>query len=169
MLIELDKLSDTPVPIKEVFGEIDLEDASARLLGDAALNATARRVGEITDISGRIACFAELDCSRCLVPVEREFDFEFHAAYKVSDEGTGENEIKLTERDLDVAFCPDGNVDAAELTREQILLALPERIYCREDCQGLCPKCGINKNLERCDCIEKDIDPRWSALAKFKK
>jgi len=52
--------------------------------------------------------------------------------------------------------------------REQILLALPSRRLCREECKGLCPTCGADLNAGRCDCEQREVDPRWSALAELK-
>jgi uncharacterized protein len=48
--------------------------------------------------------------------------------------------------------------------REQVLLAVPLKVICREDCKGLCPHCGANQNLERCSCSEPLEYPRWTAL-----
>jgi uncharacterized protein len=48
--------------------------------------------------------------------------------------------------------------------REQVLLAVPLRAICREDCKGLCPQCGANLNEKRCSCAEPVEDPRWSGL-----
>jgi uncharacterized protein len=43
-------------------------------------------------------------------------------------------------------------------------LNLPEQVFCREDCRGLCAKCGANRNATDCGCEEKEIDPRWAGL-----
>ena len=45
------------------------------------------------------------------------------------------------------------------------MLELPTKVLCKEDCKGLCPKCGKDLNLGSCDCKTKDIDPRWQALS----
>jgi len=60
-------------------------------------------------------------------------------------------------------------VDLDELVREQILLALPSRRLCREECKGLCPTCGADLNAGRCACEQREVDPRWSALADLDK
>ena len=54
-----------------------------------------------------------------------------------------------------------------DVAKEQVLLSLPMRAVCREDCKGLCPHCGINRNRETCDCQAAKVDPRWEALKKF--
>ena len=55
-------------------------------------------------------------------------------------------------------------IDLAEIAREQILLELPQQFFCKDDCRGLCEKCGRNLNLKDCDCEDDEIDPRWAAL-----
>ncbi len=59
------------------------------------------------------------------------------------------------------------HVDLDDLVREQILLALPTRQLCRDDCKGLCPTCGANLNQTTCDCSAEEIDPRFAALAQL--
>jgi uncharacterized protein len=51
-----------------------------------------------------------------------------------------------------------------DVLREQVLLAVPLKAICREDCKGLCPQCGKNLNLETCSCDNAITDPRWGAL-----
>jgi uncharacterized protein len=57
-----------------------------------------------------------------------------------------------------------GSIDLSEVIREQMILAIPEVVLCKEDCEGLCDKCGKNLNLLNCKCKEDEIDPRWAAL-----
>jgi uncharacterized protein len=55
-------------------------------------------------------------------------------------------------------------VEPVEL-REQVLLSLPARTLCQQDCKGLCPRCGENRNQTECSCEQGPSDPRWEALA----
>jgi uncharacterized metal-binding protein YceD (DUF177 family) len=55
-------------------------------------------------------------------------------------------------------------LDLEGFLREEILLRIPRWVECRKDCAGLCPRCGINRNEETCECSEKEADPRWDAL-----
>jgi uncharacterized protein len=56
-----------------------------------------------------------------------------------------------------------------DVLREQVLLAVPLRSLCREDCKGLCPCCGKNLNIDTCSCAAQVPDPRWAALEDIKK
>jgi uncharacterized protein len=60
-----------------------------------------------------------------------------------------------------------GNIDLSELARETFFLNVPMAHLCREDCKGLCPKCGADRNETDCGCILKEKDPRWKALEGF--
>jgi uncharacterized protein len=52
--------------------------------------------------------------------------------------------------------------------REQVLLSVPLKVVCREDCKGLCPSCGKNRNTDPCSCARPFADPRWSALKEIR-
>jgi uncharacterized protein len=57
-----------------------------------------------------------------------------------------------------------GVVDLRESLRECTVLAIPQSLVCRETCRGLCNSCGIDLNLEVCDCTSEAYDPRWDGL-----
>src|SRR5215213_1252628 len=78
-------------------------------------------------------------------------------------------EVELQAEDLILSAYEGDAVDLDELVREQILLALPSRHLCREDCKGLCQRCGANLNNGPCSCEQGEVDPRWAALADLKK
>ena len=63
----------------------------------------------------------------------------------------------------------EGDVlDLKEVFAEQLLLEMPDRFVCADDCMGLCVECGRKKDHAECDCGEDDIDPRWAALKNLK-
>src|SRR5947199_407510 len=84
-------------------------------------------------------------------------------------------ELELHPVDFHEEF-PPGAIDLGEdvrqleglmledVLREQVLLSVPLKALCREDCKGLCPTCGKNRNTEPCSCPPALGDPRWSAL-----
>ncbi len=81
---------------------------------------------------------------------------------------TGQLEIQVQERfgdDADEDFYPivDDTIDLAPLVRDAIVLELPMAPLCREDCAGLCPQCGANRNEGDCACVAP-VDPRWANL-----
>jgi uncharacterized protein len=60
-------------------------------------------------------------------------------------------------------------MELADSLREQVLLAAPVKVVCRENCKGICAQCGKNLNEGACDCAPAVADPRWHALRDLKK
>lgn len=147
---------------------IDLDADDATLKSAVELKGKLTKSIVETTVAGEIKTVVEIECTRCLQPVESVLQIPFKSAFVTAENYTAAKEAELQKSDLDVTVYEGDRIDLNELAREQILLALPEQIFCREDCQGLCEKCGANKNLIDCKCIEKEIDPRWAALKNLK-
>ncbi len=96
-------------------------------------------------------------CGRCLAPVKESFSIAIDFAILTSP-AESEEEALLAEGQ---------KIDIRSLAEETVYLNLPLRLLCREDCKGLCPKCGINLNTDSCECDRKEIDPRLAGLADF--
>ena len=146
--------------------ELDLGTDDFRLLSDAkAIGEVSKHIAQ-SDVAGTITADTEFDCTRCLTPVKQDFKVAFDVSYttEIPDSATAELEVG----DLDTDVLADESLSLKEVVREQILLNLPEQVFCMEDCKGLCQKCGANRNLINCSCEEKEIDPRWSALKNLK-
>ena len=147
---------------------IDLESETEVIESAARVKGVLKKGSGQTDVSGTIAVRVAVECNRCLTEVEQELEFPFEAAFVEPENYTAAREAELHQADLDVSVLETSELDLAELAREQILLNLPEKVQCTEDCQGLCAQCGANRNLIDCNCEEKEIDPRWSALKNLK-
>jgi uncharacterized protein len=80
---------------------------------------------------------------------------------------TAEDGAEVAEGDLDLFPFDGDKIDLEPLMREQFVLAIPYAPLCKEDCKGLCPQCGIDRNTASCTC-EKPIDPRLAALKGLK-
>jgi uncharacterized protein len=109
-----------------------------------------------------------LSCNRCLKPiVERaEPDVELMIQVESGPEKGGEH--ALHEQDLGILYLQDELLETDPILIEQLQLNVPMKPLCREDCQGLCPVCGADKNDGACSCVESSPDPRWAALAALK-
>jgi uncharacterized protein len=88
--------------------------------------------------------------------------------YLPESQSSGEGEREVAEEDLDTSFYRDDQIDLNEVLREQFYLALPMKPLCREDCEGLCPKCGTNLNTGTCTCATQWEDPRLAPLRNLK-
>ncbi|MDQ3181629.1 MAG: DUF177 domain-containing protein [Acidobacteriota bacterium] len=149
-------------------GEIDLEGDAGRLKNEVRAQGKLKKGIAQTDIEGKIFADVELECNRCLQPTKSSLKIPFKAVFVTPENYTQEKEAEINAEDLEVSIFEGDKIDLGELVREQILLNLPTQRFCRENCQGLCQRCGANRNLIDCKCEEKEIDPRWSALKNFK-
>jgi DUF177 domain-containing protein len=109
--------------------------------------------------SGRMTGEVTAECRRCLSPARAEVDEELHLLFAdATDEESDESDVYMLEPRATT-------VDLRAALREQWLLAVPGFALCREDCKGLCPRCGADLNLGPCECTPQ-IDPRWAALRR---
>lgn len=170
MIVDLLQIEPLPYQFSDELqpDAIGLDEEAARLISPVKVNGTISKADVRYLVEGSLDFQMELDCTRCLETVDTDQTLKFKASY-VSPEDYGNSaDTELTDDDLEVSIVENSKIDLTELVREQVLLNLPTRFLCKEDCQGLCPKCGKNKNKEGCSCEEKEIDPRWEALKKLK-
>jgi uncharacterized protein len=121
---------------------------------------------QIADIRLRAAYKGdfELQCARCVEPVATPLAGNFDLIFRpqAADAESGERAITLDE--TEIGYYEESGLVLEDVVREQVLLSLPTRTLCSEDCKGLCPRCGQNLNLGTCNCAPIS-DPRWNALA----
>lgn len=123
--------------------------------------------GTVKDMAGYITLTLEADvpystvCSRCLAPIQTNKIILLDKT--VVTEQTG---IQNEDND-DYIISKDGFIDADDTLIEQILLELPLKHLCKDDCKGLCPKCGADLNITQCGCETKEPDPRFDVLRKL--
>ncbi|HUS43128.1 MAG TPA: YceD family protein [Ilumatobacteraceae bacterium] len=132
-----------------------LDAEHERLVGDihVELRLTARNDG--IDVDGTVSVDWATVCRRCLVGVSG-------TALGVVDEL-----YQIEPLDPDAYLIEDGQLDLAPLVRETALLELETERVCREDCAGLCPVCGVDRNSAECSCDSSVRDNRWAALEGF--
>lgn len=107
---------------------------------------------------------AELNCDRCARNFKREFQNSFVITYII------QNNPAVSE-DLNVYYIsPETDkVNLKDDVREYVLLAVPMKNLCDEECKGLCPRCGKNLNEEACECTSDEVNPVWAELLKLRK
>ena len=84
--------------------------------------------------------------------------------YRPQGADAGRDELSVTDAEAEIGYYQGEGILLEDVLREQVLLALPLKSTCREDCKGLCPQCGKNLNQEPCSCSEPAEDPRWAVL-----
>ena len=124
---------------------------------------------ERLDIVGQIQARGPFTCVRCLtrfeMVVERHITHILVRNLDVAD--SSEEEIELNRSDLDRSELRGDSVKLADVLREELLLAMPMKAVCRDECEGICSGCGVELNNESCIC-KPQIDERWAALAALK-
>jgi uncharacterized protein len=125
------------------------------------------RHGEGVMASGAFSTVVGLSCSRCLIPFVLPVHDEFHVFFVPPPSFKEDEEVELGLEELDVEFLVEDRIDVDHLVKENILLNLPVQPLCREDCRGLCQRCGANLNEGSCSCAEEEIDPRLELLKRL--
>jgi uncharacterized protein len=142
--------------------------------GDFQIAEPVRLTADVTKdeqkvrLVGRAQTTLTLECSRCLEPFAVPIDARFDLMFLPAATNIGDNDEEVHDDDLGVAYYQEDVIDLGQVLREQLYLSLPMKPLCREDCRGLCPVCGINRNRETCQCQAEWVDPRMEALRKLR-
>ncbi|MCL6457120.1 MAG: DUF177 domain-containing protein [Gorillibacterium sp.] len=141
---------------------MDLSD----LLGDrvdlvafGTLEADLQVVSElgIVEVVGFLTLPVTLLCSRCLNQVQQTLTIRFRERFtKVATEDNDDSDLHIVKEDP---------VDLKPFVEEAVWMALPYIPLCSEDCKGICPDCGVNRNEQDCSCKQEKLDPRLAGLA----
>ncbi len=113
-------------------------------------------------VTGTARVQLEGECSRCLDPVEDDLEVELQELYAYDDEHD-----MPEEEDEDVSRLDGDLLDLEPLVRDAVVLSLPFRPLCRDDCPGLCAECGAHLADDPEHHHGERIDPRWAALAQL--
>jgi uncharacterized protein len=108
----------------------------------------------------------ELLCARCVEPVPTPLSGSFDLIFRPQSVDADPGERAITPDETEIGYYDESGLSLEDVVREQVLLSLPSRTLCKEDCKGLCPRCGQNLNLAPCNCdTSEEKAARWNALA----
>jgi uncharacterized protein len=175
MRISVDELEREPVDFSvalapEAIGYGD----EATQIGDLAAEGRAEVLHEhrgpkeiVSDIrlKGSFSGLFEVPCARCVEPVEQRLAGDFDLLFRPSSVDATGSEHAISTPETEIGYYDNGGLALEDVLREQVLLSLPARTLCQQDCKGLCPRCGENRNQTECSCEQGPSDPRWEALA----
>ena len=144
---------------------LDLEGSDLRCTSVIQADLTLTKNEPIYSIKGSLSGSVRLLCARCLTEFEIELSAPLerivHRKDKLALAGGASDEITF--------IAPEAiSVDLSDEVREALLLALPIKPLCSEDCLGLCPSCGKNLNEGECTCLQEHTDARWNKLLALK-
>ena len=122
---------------------------------EGELQITRLASGLLFDLHFRAPTFGP--CQRCLGEARIDVEVESRE-YQADAPELG------AEDDMTTPYLTGELLDLDRWAHDALLLAMPLRVLCREDCAGLCPTCGTDLNSGTCDCVVETVDDRWSAL-----
>lgn len=99
-----------------------------------------------------------MPCDRCLTNVKKDFDIDISKRIDMS------RPFEDTEDIDEFSYIEDGNLNVDKLVYNEILVNLPMKVLCSENCKGICNRCGANLNSQTCDCDRTELDPRMSKI-----
>ncbi len=140
---------EAPLPGLAVTGSAVPDDAPV------AIDVLLERVPEGIVVRGVVRAPWDGPCSRCLRPVTGVVESQLQELFETEPL---EGETYPLAHD---------HVDLALPMRDAVLLELPIAPLCRDDCAGLCPVCGRDRNDDPCSCEQTTPDPRWAALSQL--
>ncbi|HYG91942.1 MAG TPA: YceD family protein [Nocardioides sp.] len=113
-------------------------------------------------VTGTARAAVEGECARCLEPIHDQVEVPFQELYVYDDQDVGQGE------DSETGVLEDDLLDLEPLLRDAVVLALPFRPLCQDDCPGLCAECGERLADDPDHAHEAAVDPRWQALTQLR-
>lgn len=139
-----------PDHFEGVYGSFDITEKSP-----VSLTAVNTKTGE-AKVEGSVRLTFATRCDRCLVDVPTTLDLQFERVVTAPDAGAEGEDSRQ--------FMKGYQLDVDALVQNEIFVNWPVKILCKEDCRGICPKCGQNLNMGECGCDTFVPDPRMAVL-----
>ncbi|MCF6466412.1 YceD family protein [Clostridium sp. Cult2] len=163
MSIDLSNFRDNAVSSIPVKGKlekdiIDINGRKIKFIEPIKYDGEIYRVDKDKLLHLNISYLYEEACGRCLEPFVKEEKTVLSGKLVEKTDKIG-----LDDED-EIIYYKDEKLDLAEYIISSIILSLPMKPLCHEECKGLCPKCGANHNKEDCQCVIEDVDPRLAIL-----
>jgi uncharacterized protein len=145
-----------------VEGILESEDRAPKPL-DGSVEFLRTKAGVL--VRAHLSLVEPENCSRCLKPLQETVKIDFEEEFQATlDLQSGHPLEELPDEDV---FLIDQNhtLDLTEAVRQYREASAEMQPLCREDCWGLCPKCGQDLNAGACGCSAGPVDQRWAVLA----
>jgi uncharacterized protein len=139
-------------------------DAELAVLRTVEIECRLYKVDREVVAQGSLRTVVRLTCSRCAEEFEFPLDVALDAVYLPIQEISAEQAEDLDEGGVDVYTYAEEMIDLTEMVRDKLLLSIPLQPHCLIECQGLCPACGVNRNLVSCQCAEATLGSPFERL-----
>ena len=139
--------------------------------GDLAVSVHLIRKGERILASGSIGLILVSACDCCLEGFEAPLEIDFQLVFELSGEDPAlkVKEYECDRADMDTVFLKEPVIDLSTMLCQQLILGLPQRNICKEECLGLCKSCGKNLNVGNCGCANENIESPFNLLGQLLK
>ncbi len=162
MRFDLRAVNEHPRHFRELFS-VDVPEIEK----PTEVECTIQLQGDSYILDGTVSIVYNLVCARCLVPFSRNETVPLHVLIK---KGIAPDKQDNADDETDVVYLSaDDDVDISEYLRGEILLDIPVKAVCSEECKGMCPVCGTNLNEKQCHCSHAAIDAKWAKLNEIKR
>ena len=162
-------VSEIPEEGLELELKDDIQSDAVKIVSAVTAVLRLDKVGENVLAKGALRADAELQCARCLKLFPLRISSQVNVVYHPAKDIAKAEQHQLKGDELDTVFYSNDLIETDDLLREQLILNLPMKPLCSQDCRGFCPKCGSDLNVSGCSCESKDMDPRFEVLKKLKK
>lgn len=171
MFFSLTELEHHPIHFELTYapGEIDFgeelkQSGLLKTAGQAEL--LKNTLGEIR-IRGTVQVEFDCACDRCLEPAPQHVDAVLDLFFRPQPEIGAPAEVQLEEGEIDVSFYEGDGVSLSVALRDYLILTHPMQRLCKPDCKGLCPHCGVNRNMIACNCSDERIAGKMALLREL--
>lgn len=148
--------------------KLELHDDEAELAGPITGRLRLHRTNQGIFATGTVTAPIHLSCTRCLKEFDSNITFPLHEEfYPTIDVVTGAPVAPPDDPEMSFPINRRHEIDTREAIRQNLVLAMPMRALCREDCAGLCPQCGKDLNEGPCDCTTEVVDERFAPLREL--
>ena len=137
---------------------LEFEGEEIRAIEDVKVEGVATSNEDVIVVNASIKTKLQLTCSRCLDTFIYPIDIDIEERFTNNKELQDEEGIIFVEGDT---------LDLSLIVENSIISTLPIKRLCKDDCKGLCPECGVNKNVENCSCLDYDVDIRLAKLREL--
>jgi len=166
MLITRHELELHRIVVEKTFepDSLDFQGEDFRQIDPLTVKAVADLTGDEIGIRGVLKTRVETVCDRCLKRVPLPIEHSFDLIYRPMATIARNEELELPEDELDIGFYQGEGIALGDVLTEQVILAVPMKVICREDCRGLCPTCGVDRNAAACSCPAPQPTSPFAAL-----
>ncbi|WP_400163399.1 YceD family protein [Brevibacillus sp. TJ4] len=163
-LTELDHRKGEPLPFHTTIAPEELKNRhhEIRAISPVEVEGEAVKLGNLYYVKGKMTADVHFVCARCLTPFTDHAVIPFAETFALADDP-----VLTEDEDGDIHEVEGDEIELDTLLQEDFLLGMPTFPLCKEECKGLCPTCGVNRNETPCSCTNERIDPRLAGLADF--